>query len=48
MGTLGVFGEYSGKILKAGIEDDKRNFTRFFLIRKRVGKRAPRQQKREL
>ncbi len=27
--------EYSGKILQAGIEDDKRNFTRFFLIRKR-------------
>lgn len=27
--------EYSGKILKAGIEDDKRNFTRFFLIRRR-------------
>jgi prephenate dehydratase len=26
--------QYSGKILKAGIEDDKRNFTRFFLIRK--------------
>ena len=26
--------EYSGRILKAGIEDDKRNFTRFFLIRK--------------
>jgi prephenate dehydratase len=25
--------EYSGKILRAGIEDDKRNFTRFFLIR---------------
>src|SRR5580700_1575955 len=24
--------EYSGKILQAGIEDDKRNFTRFFLI----------------
>jgi prephenate dehydratase len=24
---------YSGRILKAGIEDDKRNFTRFFLIR---------------
>ena len=23
---------YGGKILKAGIEDDKRNFTRFFLI----------------
>jgi prephenate dehydratase len=26
--------EYSGKILQAGIEDDKNNFTRFFLIRK--------------
>jgi prephenate dehydratase len=26
--------EYSGQILRAGIEDDKRNFTRFFLIRK--------------
>ena len=26
--------EYSGKILQAGIEDDKCNFTRFFLIRK--------------
>jgi prephenate dehydratase len=26
--------EYAGKILKAGIEDDKRNFTRFFLIRR--------------
>ena len=26
--------EYSGKILRAGIEDDKRNYTRFFLIRK--------------
>lgn len=26
--------EYAGKILQAGIEDDKRNFTRFFLIRK--------------
>jgi len=25
---------YKGKILKAGIEDDKKNFTRFFLIRK--------------
>ena len=30
--------EYSGKILQAGIEDDKRNFTRFFLIRKTAGK----------
>ena len=27
-------GEYGGKILQAGIEDDKRNFTRFFLIRR--------------
>jgi prephenate dehydratase len=26
--------EYSGKILQSDIEDDKRNFTRFFLIRK--------------
>ena len=26
--------EYKGRILAAGIEDDKRNFTRFFLIRK--------------
>jgi prephenate dehydratase len=26
--------QYSGKILQAGIEDDKRNFTRFLLIRK--------------
>jgi prephenate dehydratase len=31
--------EYSGKILHAGIEDDKSNFTRFFLIRKRIGLR---------
>ena len=32
---------YAGKILKAGIEDDKKNFTRFFLIRR--GKaRSPR------
>ncbi len=27
-------GEYGGKILLAGIEDDKRNYTRFFLLRK--------------
>jgi prephenate dehydratase len=26
--------EYAGKILQAGVEDDKCNFTRFFLIRK--------------
>ncbi|HYM77653.1 MAG TPA: prephenate dehydratase [Candidatus Dormibacteraeota bacterium] len=29
--------EYAGKILQAGIEDDKQNFTRFFLIRKLSG-----------
>jgi prephenate dehydratase len=29
--------EYAGKILQAGIEDDKNNFTRFFLIRKSDG-----------
>jgi prephenate dehydratase len=29
--------QYSGKILEAGIEDDKQNFTRFFLIRKLRG-----------
>lgn len=29
--------EYSGKILQSDIEDDKRNFTRFFLIRKLRG-----------
>lgn len=28
--------EYAGKVLQAGIEDDKRNFTRFFLIRRLV------------
>src|ERR1700733_4666852 len=32
--------EYSGNILQAGIEDDKRNFTRFFLIRNSTGKRG--------
>src|SRR5271155_1690799 len=32
--------EYSGRILQAGIEDDKRNFTRFFLIVKSTGKPA--------
>src|SRR5882724_2839091 len=32
---------YGGKILKAGIEDDKKNFTRFFLI-ERGKARAPR------
>jgi len=29
--------QYSGKILRVGVEDDKRNFTRFFLIRKSTG-----------
>ena len=33
--------EYSGSILQSGIEDDKRNFTRFFLIRRlEPGKRS--------
>lgn len=30
--------EYSGRILQAGIEDDKRNFTRFLLIRRLAAK----------
>jgi prephenate dehydratase len=30
--------EYSGSIVEASVEDDKRNFTRFFLIRKIGGK----------
>ena len=30
--------EYSGSILQAGVEDEKSNFTRFFLIRKLSGK----------
>jgi prephenate dehydratase len=37
--------EYSGKTLQAGIEDDKRNFTRFFLIRKSAGKAGSRERK---
>lgn len=36
--------EYSGKILAAGIEDDKNNFTRFFLIRKTPAKKSKRQK----
>ena len=37
--------EYAGKILQAGIEDDKSNFTRFFLIRKlAAGKRNSRRE----
>jgi prephenate dehydratase len=34
--------EYSGKIIQASIEDDKANFTRFFLIRK-LGRTSGRQ-----
>jgi prephenate dehydratase len=34
---------YAGKILKAGIEDDKKNFTRFFLIKR--GKPRPERNK---
>ncbi len=37
--------EYSGKILQAGVEDDKRNFTRFFLICKATKLAATRQRK---
>jgi prephenate dehydratase len=42
--------EYSGKILQASIEDDKRNFTRFFLIRKsteKAGVSAARENSRQ-
>src|ERR1700722_15069460 len=39
--------EYSGKILQAGIEDDKSNFTRFFLIRKSSGGARERKLNRE-
>ncbi len=42
---------YAGKILKAGIEDDKKNFTRFFLIHRgdslQVSNRAKATRKRE-
>lgn len=34
--------EYAGKILQAGIEDEKSNFTRFFFIRKRIATRGKR------
>ena len=34
--------EYGGRILQAGVEDDKSNFTRFFLIRKFSGKKKGR------
>jgi len=41
--------EYAGKILQASIEDDKRNFTRFFLIRKgsRAGKKHSRSSRHQ-
>ena len=32
--------EYSGNIVEASVEDDKRNFTRFFLIRKLASREA--------
>jgi len=38
--------EYSGNIVQASIEDDKRNFTRFFLIRKLGGRQATGKKKR--
>jgi prephenate dehydratase len=39
--------QYSGKILRVGVEDDKRNFTRFFLIRKSTGVGAVRENARK-
>jgi prephenate dehydratase len=32
--------EYGGRILQAGLEDDKQNFTRFFLVRRRARRLA--------
>jgi prephenate dehydratase len=39
---------FGGKILKAGIEDDKKNFTRFFLIRRGPVRATPRAGKTSL
>jgi prephenate dehydratase len=39
---------YKGKILKAGIEDDKKNFTRFFLIKRGKPQAAPAANKTSL
>jgi prephenate dehydratase len=39
---------YGGKILKAGIEDDKKNFTRFFLIKRGKPQAAPKGDKTSL
>ena len=36
---LKAAGQYGGRVLARGIEDDKNNFTRFFLIRKAVSAR---------
>jgi prephenate dehydratase len=41
-------GVYGGKILKAGIEDDKKNFTRFFLIRRGKPRIMPKANKTSL
>src|SRR5262249_44423249 len=39
---------YNGKVLKAGIEDDKKNFTRFFLINRGVAGATRRANKTSL
>jgi len=39
--------EYSGSILQSSVEDDKRNFTRFFLIRKLGGAASRRARKKQ-
>jgi len=39
---------YGGRILKAGIEDDKKNFTRFFLIQRGRAQATPRASKTSL
>ena len=39
---------YGGKILKAGIEDDKKNFTRFFLIHRGKAGATPKASKTSL
>src|SRR5215475_5086241 len=36
---------YKGKILRASVEDDKKNFTRFFLIRRGSGRASARANK---
>ena len=39
--------QYGGKILQSGVEDDKRNFTRFFLIRRFGSKKSHFSRKRQ-